>query len=165
MKEALRALAGGRERSVPQAVFFEGREGLKKIYLSMLRQAPEGSTMAILRDEFVWRPEWAFVFEEDWHERVRRLRAGRDIRTRLLVNDSALERGKAAFYAARKGLEVRFLPPGRPVRGLALYVAGDIVSILSIAGNDLAGIKIANRHLAAGFRPIGAEVLLALRRD
>lgn len=46
---------------VPQVIFFEGQEGLKKIYLSMMHQAVRGDTLYLLRDEFVWQEEWKFT--------------------------------------------------------------------------------------------------------
>ncbi len=56
---------------LPNVTSFEGQEGLKKIYMSMLREAREGSTMHIIRDEFVWSADWKFVFQDEWHSRVK----------------------------------------------------------------------------------------------
>lgn len=47
--------------NIPQVLFFEGQEGLKSIYLAMMRQASPKATLYLLRDEFVWQPEWAFI--------------------------------------------------------------------------------------------------------
>jgi sugar-specific transcriptional regulator TrmB len=132
---------------LPQIVHFEGQQGLKRIYLAMLRAAPAGATMSILRDEFIWRPEWAFVFEREWRERVRRLKAEKDIATRLLVNRSPVERAHAAFYRTRPRLERRHLR--RPVRAFGLYLVGDMAAILSVEENNLIGLRIVNRHIAA----------------
>ena len=49
--------------NIPQVISFEGKEGLKRIYSAMLRQASESATLYILRDEFVWQEEWKFIFE------------------------------------------------------------------------------------------------------
>ncbi len=133
--------------NVPQIAHFEGAEGLKRIYLAMLRGAPRGATMSILRDEFIWQPAWAFVFEADWRARVRRLKADKAISTRLLVNRSAVERKHAAFYKARKHHERRYLRIA--VERFALYIVDDTAAILSFDQANLVGIRIVNRPIAA----------------
>jgi DNA-binding MarR family transcriptional regulator len=132
---------------VPQIVHFEGQQGLKRIYLDMLRAAPAGSTVSILRDEFIWRPEWAFVFGDDWRERVRRLRVDKGLQTRLLVNRSPVERRHAAWYKAKKALERRYLK--KPVRDFGLYLAGQTAAILSLPSHNLIGLRIINSDVAA----------------
>ena len=138
--------------NVPQTIFFEGQEGLKKIYLSMMRQAKPKSVLYLLRDEFVWRPEWGFINEPEWHDRVRRIKAEKDIRTRLLINSTKSEKANVKFYDSKKGLEYRFLPADHPVKRFAIYIIDDIVSVMSREENNLVGIKIANRHFAENFK-------------
>ncbi|MCB9597799.1 MAG: helix-turn-helix domain-containing protein [Sandaracinaceae bacterium] len=145
--------AGG-ERRLPHVVHFEGIEGLKRVYLTMLRQAPRGATMSILRDEFLWTPEWAFVSSSAWRKRVRALRAPRAIDTRLLVNPSPIEREQAAGYRARPHLAWRFLPEAMRVSRFAIYVLGDVVAVMSTEAPDLVGIQIANANLASNFGAI-----------
>lgn len=138
--------------NIPQVIFFEGQEGLKKIYLSMMRQAQPKSTLYLLRDEFVWQPEWKFIFEQDWHERVKRLKIEKNIFTKLLVNDSKIEKQHEKFYKSKRGLEYGFLPSKNAVKQFAIYTIGDIVSILSVEKNNLAGIKITNQNFADNFK-------------
>lgn len=57
---------------IPHVMFFEGVEGLKRIYLSMIREARTAATFYILRDEFIWQDVWAFSWEKEWQDRVRR---------------------------------------------------------------------------------------------
>ncbi len=143
--DTLSKLAGA-SAQVPQIVHFEGAEGLRRIYLSMLRTAPRGATMRILRDEFIWQPAWAFVFEGPWRSRVKRHKAEKNLSTRLLVNKSAEERRHARYYATRPNLERRYLP--RPVTSFGLYLVGDAAALLSLDAHNLIGIQIVNRHLA-----------------
>ncbi|MDP3727193.1 MAG: helix-turn-helix domain-containing protein [bacterium] len=151
-------------RNIPQVVFFEGQEGLKRVYLSMMRQASEGSTLYLIRDEFVWQPDWRFIFEPEWHERIRRLRTENDIRMKLLVNDSPAERRHTVHYRSRDGLEFRFLPPKSSVRQFALYCIGDTVSILSMEKNNPVGIKIVNQHLAENLKSVFEAVWVRSKR-
>ena len=87
----------------------------------------------------------------DWSDQVRRLRAENDVSTRLLVNDSKVERDHAKFYASRAHTKMRYLPKAHPVDRFVTYVLGDTVSVLSLEQGNLVGIKITNRHLAANF--------------
>jgi sugar-specific transcriptional regulator TrmB len=151
LRDALDRL-GASALSIPQLIFFEGQEGLKKIYLSMMREAPDRSTLYLLRDEFVWRPDWDFIFKPEWMSRVRRIKSEKDIRTRLLVNDSKEERERLGTYGSRKDLDVRFLPRKYSVDRFALYVMGDTVSLLSMEHNNLVGVKMANAHFSENFR-------------
>lgn len=141
---------GASTSGVPQVTHFEGQQGLKRIYLAMVREAPQGASMCILRDEFIWQPEWSFIFEEEWRARVRRFKAEKRVSTRLLINPSKQEREQAAWYRARPQLERRYL--ARPVTAFGLYLVGDTAAVLSIERHNLLGIRIANRHLAANFR-------------
>ncbi|MBI2482957.1 MarR family transcriptional regulator [Candidatus Uhrbacteria bacterium] len=136
---------------VPQVMFFEGVEGLKRIYLSMLRDARPGAIMYVLRDEFIWEEVWSFSWEEEWQDRVRRWKTEKDVRTRMLVNPSSVERSKAPFYATRDGLEFRYLREGSAVEKFALYILGDTTAILSFEAGNLIGIKMVNAHLAENF--------------
>jgi hypothetical protein len=135
-------------------MLFEGVEGLKRIYLAMLRDAREDTTMAVLRDEFIWRKEWAFSWEAEWQERVRRWKTEKRVQTKLLVNPSALERQKATFYRTREGLEFRYLPPAHAIDRFALYIIGDTAAIMSFETGSIIGIKIVNAHLAEQFMKV-----------
>lgn len=140
--------------NIPEVVVFEGQDGLKKIYTSMLRQAQSGATMMIIRDEFVWQEEWLFVFKEEWHNKVKRMRQEKNIQTKLLINRSALEKKKIDYYQSRKGLEFKYLPTKDTVSNFAQYIIGDTVSILSTENNNPVGIKIVNKHLANNYKVI-----------
>ncbi|MFA5927592.1 MAG: helix-turn-helix domain-containing protein [Patescibacteria group bacterium] len=157
LKEQFKIL-GNQDLSIPQITFFEGQEGLKKIYLSMLRQAKENETMLILRDEFVWSKEWSFVFDREWHDLVKHFKVERGIKTKLLINDSATERDKAKYYQTRNALEFRLLPKSTVIKEFAIYVVGDMVSILSFESGGLVGIRITNQHLAGNFSQIFASL-------
>jgi len=150
--------------NIPQMIFFEGQEGLKRIYSSMMRQAPPHSVLYLCRDEFVWQPEWRFIFEADWHDRVKRMKMEKRITTKLLVNDSAEERRHNAYYHSRKHLAIRFLRPPHTLKQFAVYIIGDIVSILSMENSNLVGMKVTNRHFATNFISI-FESLWTTSRD
>lgn len=137
--------------NVPQTVFFEGIEGLKKIYISMMWDAPRGSVMHIVRDEFIWSDEWGFVFEETWRSIVRRMKIEKNVTTKLLVNDSKLERGKTEYYKNTKGLSFKFIDKGHKVERFAQYIIGDIVSVMSMEDKNLIGIKMTNKNLAKNY--------------
>lgn len=136
---------------LPRIVFFEGQRGLKRVYLQMLRDARPSSTMLIVRDEFIWEDSWAFVHEPQWRAQVGQLKGERSIKTRLLVNRSALERSKRDDYSARRATEFRFLPAAQSIERFALYATDDVVSILSLEDDNLVGIRIANPQLAENF--------------
>lgn len=130
---------------IPQVMHFEGADGLRRIYLAMLRSAPRDATMRILRDEFIWQPAWEFVFEDAWRTKVKRHKIEKDLSTRLLVNKSTEERRRAKYYASRAKLERRYLP--QPVERFGLYLVGDTAAILSLDAHNLIGIRIVNRHI------------------
>ncbi|GEM_PF-1038784 len=132
--------------TIPNVIFFEGEDALKRLYMDMLREAPQGSAMSIVRDEFVWGKGWNFVFSDEWDARVRRLRAERDIRMRLLVNDSPKERAHAAFYRSRTHTECRRLHSCLVDR-FALYLLGDTLGMLSLEQGNIIGIRVTNRHM------------------
>ena len=136
---------------VPNIVFFEGQESLKKIYLGMLREARPNSTMLLIRDEFVWDPAWEFIFQEEWNDLVRRLRIEKNIATRILINPSRLEKSKRGYYTARRALETRYLPSEHAVHNFAIYIMNDMTSILSMEQNNVMGIKITNDHITRNF--------------
>jgi sugar-specific transcriptional regulator TrmB len=137
------------EARTPQVVFFEGQEGLKRVYLSMLRQRPR--ELYLMRDEFLFSPPWAFVFERPWKERVRKLKQGQSLRTRLLLNRSQDEERRQPFYRSRPDLEHRFLPAGCRLERFALYLAGETVAVMSMEEGNLVGVQIRSPHLAATF--------------
>lgn len=149
----VRALHKG-DLHIPHVMFFEGVEGLKRIYLSMLREARDASTMYVLRDEFIWQEIWAFSWEDEWQDRVRRWKSEKQLLTKLLVNPSPLEIKKAAFYKKREGLEFRYLPKTKTMVAFALYILGDTVAVMSMEQGNLIGIKIVNAHLARNFEKI-----------
>jgi sugar-specific transcriptional regulator TrmB len=141
---------------IPNIVFFEGKEQLKKIYMSMLRESPQDATMRIIRDEFVWDEEWTFVFKKTWRDRVRRWKTNKNITTQLLVNASKLELSKKPFYKTRAQTAVRFLQKKHQFNQFALYILADTISILSMEDNNLVGIKITNRHITQNFETLFA---------
>lgn len=145
---------GEDESRLPNVVHFEGQAGLQRVYLTMLRQAPRGATMSILRDEFLWTDAWAFVRSREWRAKVRALRAERAVDTRLLVNRSRVELGKRADYRARTHLAFRYLPKSASIARFAIYVLGDIVAVMSTEDANLVGIQIANAHIASNFRSL-----------
>ncbi|MFA5369057.1 MAG: helix-turn-helix domain-containing protein [Candidatus Paceibacterota bacterium] len=140
--------------NIPEVIVFEGQAGLKKIYTSMLRQALMDETMMIVRDEFVWQENWQFVFKNDWHDKVKRLRQEKNIKTKLLVNNSALEKTKSTYYKSRKALNYKYLLGRDKVNNFAMYIVGDTVSILSTENNNPVGIKIVNKHLADNYKTL-----------
>ncbi len=149
----LRAL-GSKDTQIPRIVSFEGQEGLKRAYMAMMRQAPAGATLYLARDPFVWLPEWGFVFERDWHDRIKRLKTEKRVTTKLLVNDAPLERGKRGFYAQKKGLEVRYLALPATLHAFAFYLLGDTVNVLSFERGNLLGTTITNQSIAQNFQAL-----------
>jgi len=143
---------------IPNISFFEGQDNLQKVYIGMLRDAAKNSTMLVIRDEFKWEKEWSFLLTEEWKGRIRRLREEKNISTKLLINNSKVERDQAAYYKKRKGLEFRYLPKGTAFKKFVIYILGDTVSILSLEKNYPVGIKIVNRHMADNFQ----EMFLAM---
>ncbi len=139
---------------IPNIIFFEGWESLKKIYLNMLRAAPKNSTMYIIRSEFYWTPEWTFIFGDEWHNLVKNWRTERNITTELLINNSKEEKKHLPFYTSRKYTTARFLAKEQSVKDFALYILGDTVSILSLEKNNSVGVKITNQALAENFKNI-----------
>lgn len=140
--------------NLPQIIIFEGQEGLKKIYLSMLRQAKENSTLYLIRDEFVWTKDWEFIFNDDWDERVKRFKKNKNIKTKVLINDSKLEKSKVDDYKSKKHLVFNFIPKNTKVKNFACYILDDMLSILSLENNNLVGIKITNRNIADNFKSL-----------
>jgi hypothetical protein len=137
---------------VPNIIFFEGWESLKKIYLTMLRSAPKNSKMYIIRSEFYWTPEWTFIFGDEWHDQVKMWRNERNITTELLINDSKEEKKHLPFYKSRKHTTSRFLPKDQVFKDFALYILGDTVSILSLEKNNSVGVKITNQAMVDNFK-------------
>ena len=140
--------------NVPKVMVFEGQEGLKKIYLSMMMNARPNAVLYLLRDEFVWSDDWQFIFEEEWHERVKRIKVEKNITTKLLINPSEEERANVPRYRRTKGLEYRFLDVKDSVGQFALYILGDTVSTLSMEQNNLVGVRTINLHLAKNYEKI-----------
>ena len=144
------ARAGQPQSALPRVIHFEGVEGLKRVYLSMLRECQGPATLRILRDGFVWEPSWEFVFAPEWKEEMRRLKSERSIDTRLLVNPTALERKRMKPLKSRH-LDYRFLKPKHRVSRFALYLLGDVVSTMSLEENRWVGVRLTDRHLAANW--------------
>ncbi|MDO8599502.1 MAG: helix-turn-helix domain-containing protein [bacterium] len=136
---------------VPQVMLFEGVEGLQRIYLAMLRDARPQAELRVLRSEFLWESTWSFAWTEEWRARIRRWKQEKDVRTKLLVNPSTLERGKADYYRTRLQFAFRYLPPAHAIDRFAFYVIGDTAAIMSFETGNLIGIKIVNAHLATNF--------------
>lgn len=151
ISDQLQFLSRGNSQ-VPNIIFFEGWDSLKKIYLSMLRSAPRGSSMFIIRSDFYWNPDWAFIFGNDWDEQVKMWRTKRNISTELLINDSKEERKHLAYYRGRKHTATRFLPKDQSVKDFALYILGDTLSILSLEKNNSVGVKITNQLFVDNFK-------------
>jgi hypothetical protein len=105
--------------------------------------------MRILRDEFVYQPAWAFIFEDAWRARVKRHKLDKNLSTRILVNRSTEERRRARYYTTRRNTERRYL--AKPVQRFGLYVLGDTAAILSLDASHLIGVRIVNRHIARNF--------------
>jgi sugar-specific transcriptional regulator TrmB len=142
--------AGAEQPRMPRVIHFEGVEGLKRVYLSMLREVEGPATLRILRDEFIWEPAWQFVFEPQWREEMRRLKKERGVTTELLVNPSVLEKNRLA-ERTHEHLSVRFLKSKYQVKQFGLYLLGDVVSTLSFEENRWVGVRITDRHLAANW--------------
>lgn len=145
-------LFGRSDIQIPQIIFFEGQEGLKKIYLSMMRHAPQNSVRYLLRDEFIWQPEWEFTFRQEWSDLVRRRVIEKNMKTKLLVNSSDLEKSKAEYYGTQKAMQYRFLPSENAIHQFALYIIGDTIAVMSMEKNNLVGIQITNKNLADNFK-------------
>lgn len=153
LAEHLKLLSHGSAR-IPNIIFFEGQDSLKKIYLDMLRSAAKGSTMLVVRDAFMWEKEWSFLFEDAWNDKVRRLRTENDISTKLLINGAGADVKNIDYYKKRKHLEFRLLPKSHPIDKFVVYILHETVSILSMEQNNLVGIKITNRHIAKNFEQV-----------
>jgi hypothetical protein len=138
----------------PQVSFFEGQEGLKKIYLNMMRKAEPGAQLLLLRDEFVWTDAWNFIFESEWHSKIGKIKKEKSITTRLMVNGSKIEKSHAAVYKKTKGLTVRMLPAKSSLEHFAVYIMDDMVNILSFESGNLIGISITNRIIAQNIKVI-----------
>lgn len=139
---------------VPQIINFEGQEGLKGTYLNMMREAKPGSTMYVIRNEFVWDEGWQFIFEPEWHERVKKLKATKKLETKLIVNDSKEEQNKTGYYKSKKGLSVKLLPKDQALENFALYINEDALAILSFEKGNMVGVKIINKSLTENFKRI-----------
>lgn len=143
----------GSDLHVPDISFFEGQEGLRRVYLSMLREARSNDVLFLLRDEFVWEEEWSFIFSEDWKDRVRSLKQEKNIRTKLLVNDSPLEQEKELLYRKTQSLTYRYLKQTK-MKHFAMYLLGDTAAIMSMERGNFVGIKIINESLTNNFRRV-----------
>lgn len=141
-------------RHVPNISFFEGQEGLKKVYMTMMRTARKDDTLYLLRDEFVWHDDWKFIFEQEWSTRVAKLKQEKNIRTLLLVNQSDIEKKAENLYKTKTGLRYRFLPKKHSVTDFATYIMGDMVAIMSMESNNLVGISITNQNIADNHKQI-----------
>jgi predicted transcriptional regulator len=142
------------DTQLPEIIFFEGQEGLKKIYASMMRQAPMGAMRYFLRDEFVWQPQWEFSFEKDWQDHVERFKTEKKMTTKLLVNPSKEEKERLKPYRAQKTSTYKFLSPKNAIHQFAMYIIGDTTAIMSMEKNNLVGIKISNAHMASNFKQV-----------
>ncbi len=150
---------------LPEIVLFEGQEGLKKIYSSMMRQAPMNAVRYFLRDEFVWKPQWEFHFEKDWQDHVERFKTEKKMTTKLLVNSSKEEKERLKPYRTQKASSYRFLSPKHAVSQFAMYIIGDTTAIMSMEKNNLVGIKISNAHMAMNFKQIFESLWSSSKAD
>lgn len=139
---------------IPNIIIFEGQEGLKKTYMSMMREVEDGSEMYVMRDEFVWHPDWHFIFEKEWHKKVKQIKSEKNIKTKLLVNNSQKEIEHQKLYKKRKGLNFRLLPKKNNLFQFALYISGDTLSMLSFEKGNMVGVKITNKNLAENNKKI-----------
>lgn len=139
---------------LPRMTYFEGAAGLKKIYLAMMRDAPKGAVRLFLRDEFVWRKEWEFIFKDDWRGTIQRWKKEKSLKTKLLVNPSLLEKSKRKFYSEQKDLAVRYLSREASVADFALYIVGESVAVMSFQKNDMSGVHIVHANMAQNFTKI-----------
>ena len=140
---------------VPSILFFEGIVGLKKIYQNMLREAGDGDTFYVMRDETLLRPEWKFVFEEQWQNSKRR----KKISTLLLLNDTATERKRKNEYKKFFKVTTAFLPKNYPLKEFSIMVIGDMVGIISMKNDQLIGIQITSQHIADNYRQLFLSLL------
>lgn len=120
----------------------------------MLIDAPKNSTLYLLRNEFVWESSWQFIFDTEWHEKTKYHKINKNISTKILINDSEIEHQNLKVYQSRKKLEVKYLSKEDSVKDFAMYIIGDVVSILSMENTNLVGIKITNQNLADNFKNI-----------
>ena len=153
VKETLSAIVYS-SNHVPNVTFFEGQEGLKRVYMNMMRNANKGDTLYLLRDEFVWEDEWKFIFEEEWSDRVARIKKERDIHTKLLINNSNEEKKAQPIYKSKDDLEFRFLSKKHPVASFAVYVIGDSVATMSMETGNLLGTLVTNQNIADNYKQI-----------
>lgn len=144
------------EGKVPQMLFFEGEEGLKKIYESMIRESPEGQDFLIMRDEFIWKDRWNFAVNSEWFDFTEGLKFKKNIKTLLLVNDSKEEREKSLLYKDQSDLSFKFLSPKKPLKNFGLYILNDVLSILSVEEENLVGIKVKNENITNNLKQIFA---------
>ncbi len=101
-----------------------------------------------MRDEFVWDADWEFIFEDEWSERVSRIKKEKQIATRLLINRSKNELGAQKIYAKKAGLQYRFLPTHTMLTNFAQYTLGDMTATMSLERGNLIGILTFNNNIA-----------------
>lgn len=149
LQGAKESLESARESDrAPQVTFFEGQIGLQRVYMSMLRACPAGEALYLLRSEFVWQPEWSFIFEAEWSERVSRIKQEKKLQTQLLVNASEIEQDAVPLYKDKPNLKYRFLPKEHAVNDFAQYTMGSMTATLSLEEGLLVGVLIDNSNLA-----------------
>jgi len=140
--------------SSPNVSFFEGQTGLQRVYMKMLRDCPATETIYLLRSEFVWQPEWGFIFEAEWSDRVSRIKSEKKLSTRLLINDSVKERSMVDMYQAKDSLQYRFLPKVSHISDFAQYTMGSMTATLSLEQGQLMGVLIDNSSIAGNHTQI-----------
>lgn len=153
LKQSLSGLRSGSSH-IPQVTFFEGKDGLQCIYKSLLREASPGAVMRLMRDEFIWSEDWAFVFKGRWRGQVDRIKKEKGITTQLLINQSAVERKKASYYKTRKDVAWKHLPKSQSLKDFGMYLVDDMMCILSLEHNNLVGIKVVNKNLVENFTQV-----------
>ncbi len=140
--------------NLPSIMFFEGEEGLKKIYESMIRDAPSNEIFYVIRDEFIWTKRWKIAVDSEWSQRTEGMRMKKNIPTHLLINDSELERSKKDFYNTHEDVKYKFLPQDTQVQKFGLYIIEDVFSILSVEEENLIGFKVHNKNIAHNLKKL-----------
>lgn len=135
----------------PKITHIEGKDSLRKIYLDMLRAAPKGALLRVIRDDFKWNDDWEFVRTEEWEKRTGTLRKEKNIDAHVLLNESPQEKKHVTHYKNRAGSTFRFLPKAHQVKHFVMYILGETVSIVSMDSRDFVGIRITNKWIAENF--------------
>ena len=138
---------GQRTSNRPEVIFYEGIEGVRKIYWALLQEAPVGSLQCIVRNAPIGQPPWDFVIGKQYQERKQEKR----IVTRILFNNSRESRAEVKSLQGLYELHMRFLAGPERLEQFVQTVMGDTVALCSFENNNFVGIKITNKHIAENF--------------